>query len=91
MKQNKRSSGGQSVDSHISPTIRIDLLQFLDMIAYIRKHPDPSDQQYQSIRAKANAKLQSMINHELYTAAKTASTEDEKARLLQKYLSEREM
>ena len=36
-------------------------------------------------------KLQSMVNHELYTAAKTASTEDEEARLLQNYLSEREM
>ena len=31
-----------------------------------------------------------MINHELYTAAKTASTEDEKARLLQKDLAEHE-
>ena len=85
MKQNESSSG-----SHISPTVRIDLLLFLDMIAYIRKHPDPSDQQYQSIRAKAKAKLQSMINHELYTAAKTATIEDEKTRLLQNYLAEHE-
>ncbi|WP_458461990.1 hypothetical protein [Paenibacillus sp.] len=85
MKQNRSSS-----DSHISPTVRIDLLLFLDMIAYIKKHPDPSDQQYQSICAKAKTKLQSMINHELYTAAKTATTDDEKARLLQKYLAERE-
>ena len=85
MKQNGSSSGSQ-----ISPTVRIDLLLFLDMIAYIRKHPDPSDQQYQSIRAKAKAKLQSMINHELYTVAKTATIEDEKTRLLQSYLAEHE-
>lgn len=85
MRQNGSSSG-----SHIGPTVRIDLLLFLDMIAYIRKHPDPSDQQYHNIRAKVKTKLQSMINHELYTAAKTASTEDEKARLLQKDLAEHE-
>ena len=85
MKQSRSSSG-----SHISPTVRIDLLLFLDIIAYIKEHPDPSDHKYQSIRAKVKAKLQSMINHELYTAAKTAATEDEKARLLQMYFAEYE-
>ena len=73
----------------MADTIRIDISLFMDMNLYIRQHPDSSDPRYEYIIVRANDKLQSMVHREMYSAYKAAQTEEEKERLLRRYLTDR--
>ena len=73
----------------MASTVRIDISLFLDMMVYVIRHPDRSDEKYHQIRVTAEKKLQAMINHESYSIMKTDPGAQKRHKAFKDYLQEK--
>ena len=66
--------------------IQIDLELFVDLIVNALRHSEEDDVQYQRIMKIAKVKVEAMMRHDLYSAYKTGTTEEDRAKARKKYL-----
>lgn len=70
----------------MSKQVKLEYKLFIDLYRLVIYNDVDSEESYKRIKQQLEAKFQKIVNHELYSIYKTASTEEEREKARQEYL-----